>query len=420
MLRLSSPLNLNNNVQVIDYARQADADAGWTDPDQIATVSGWGDLSFGGSKPDHLQSVEIPIVDNAVAAAQYDPLLEPFDITDNMLAAGNDGTGGQDACQGDSGGPLVVQDNNGRDILAGIVSFGNGCADPNFMGIYTRVSRYCGWIAENIAAISGPSLVCTSNRTFTLNNLPPGVTVNWSVNDNNLLTIVSTNNTSATIRAPNTFVRGNGSLTATINGECGSSPVTKTFWVGRPVNVTSAHQVYVNGQRGTNPITLAPGSVYLVRMDAVHQATGYNWSVQSPMSIYSGGSGTSIYIETPHETGTYTVSCSPYNGCGSSGSQTLWVEVNSGGGGGPGGPNIANVSPNPNRGTFKVDIKDMQHIPAGAQYQLIVTNNNGEEVFNKETRQRSVQLNLQHVPKGIYQLFIIYGEASYHHRILIE
>jgi hypothetical protein len=114
-------------------------------------------------------------------------------------------------------------------------------------------------------------------------------------------------------------------------------------------------------------------------------------------------------------------SCSPYNSCGSSGSQTLWVNVTSGGGGGgPGGPNIASVSPNPNRGTFTLDVSDMTAIPAGEQYRIIVTDTYGHEVLNRTTRQRRLQLNLQHVPKGHYQLFILYGEASYHHRVVIE
>ena len=46
--------------------------------------------------------------------------------------------------QGDSGGPLVCE----RE-LAGIVSWGHECARPGFPGIYTDVSLYGKWIAEN-------------------------------------------------------------------------------------------------------------------------------------------------------------------------------------------------------------------------------------------------------------------------------
>lgn len=50
---------------------------------------------------------------------------------------------GSDACQGDSGGPAVINNK-----LAGVVSFGLDCGDPNFPGIYTRVVNYRKWIAE--------------------------------------------------------------------------------------------------------------------------------------------------------------------------------------------------------------------------------------------------------------------------------
>ncbi len=34
-------------------------------------------------------------------------------------------------------------------VLTGIVSFGVGCAQPDFPGSYTRASCYLGWIASN-------------------------------------------------------------------------------------------------------------------------------------------------------------------------------------------------------------------------------------------------------------------------------
>jgi len=49
-------------------------------------------------------------------------------------------------CLGDSGGPLIVADR-----LAGVASFGSGCAAAAPTTVYTRVSAYADWIAAVLA-----------------------------------------------------------------------------------------------------------------------------------------------------------------------------------------------------------------------------------------------------------------------------
>ncbi len=74
------------------------------------------------------------------------PALDP--ITPNMICAGSD-NGGVGTCQGDSGGPLLVDDDAGQPRLAGLTSWGAGCAAPGLPGVYTRVPNY----ARDIEAI---------------------------------------------------------------------------------------------------------------------------------------------------------------------------------------------------------------------------------------------------------------------------
>ncbi|KAA0192485.1 hypothetical protein HAZT_HAZT008326 [Hyalella azteca] len=59
-----------------------------------------------------------------------------YAITENMICA--DGRGA-DTCQNDSGGPLMARYKGSRHVLAGIVSWGIGCARPNYPGVYTRI-----------------------------------------------------------------------------------------------------------------------------------------------------------------------------------------------------------------------------------------------------------------------------------------
>ena len=70
-----------------------------------------------------------------------------------MICAGFPGEGGKDACQGDSGGPFVCND-NGKAVIAGVVSWGNGCALPNFPGVYARTTHVLDWIKENMVTVN--------------------------------------------------------------------------------------------------------------------------------------------------------------------------------------------------------------------------------------------------------------------------
>ena len=102
----------------------------------MCTVSGWGTTSEGGSLARVLMKVEVPVVSDEDCRDAYGQ----SDITDSMICAGLP-EGGKDACQGDSGGPLTC-----GLYLDGIASWGYGCAEPGFPGVYTQTSYFVDWI----------------------------------------------------------------------------------------------------------------------------------------------------------------------------------------------------------------------------------------------------------------------------------
>ncbi|OGS12275.1 MAG: hypothetical protein A2234_08420 [Elusimicrobia bacterium RIFOXYA2_FULL_58_8] len=102
-------------------------------------TTGWGTTSEGGEISDTLLKVAVPMVLNKVCEAAY-----PGQLTDRMLCAGYE-AGGKDSCQGDSGGPLVMGSGSSR-YLAGVVSWGEGCAQPKKYGVYSKVSAVLAWI----------------------------------------------------------------------------------------------------------------------------------------------------------------------------------------------------------------------------------------------------------------------------------
>ena len=133
---------------------------------------GHGSTVSGGGQSDALRQVDLPVQSDATMQSAYGSDYDPA----TMIGAGPL-TGGMDTCQGDSGGPLFVA--SGIQVaVVGITSWGNGCAQPNFPGVYGEVwqgtmrSFVDATVArpanDNFAAaqsISGPSGTAAGDTT---------------------------------------------------------------------------------------------------------------------------------------------------------------------------------------------------------------------------------------------------------------
>ncbi|XP_055325062.1 trypsin-1-like [Sitodiplosis mosellana] len=149
-----SPTNFNNDIALLRLDREVkftnvlkpvcmpSRGKSFSHLDGIAT--GWGATKEQGDISVNLQEVTVPILSNSECRKTG---YGASRITDNMLCAGlKDGQ--KDSCQGDSGGPLHVVNDTIYQVV-GVVSWGEGCAQPDYPGVYTRVNRYRTWIKSN-------------------------------------------------------------------------------------------------------------------------------------------------------------------------------------------------------------------------------------------------------------------------------
>ncbi|XP_071526051.1 trypsin-1-like isoform X2 [Panulirus ornatus] len=143
LMRLKEPIVFPSDNKIAPVCLPVDDDDDYTGVD--ATVTGWGSIVEDGPQTTKLYEVTVPVISNLECETKY----SADAITDQMLCAGLD-EGGKDSCQGDSGGPLFTPGDGSQShmIQIGVVSWGEGCAQPNFPGVYARLSKFLNWIDE--------------------------------------------------------------------------------------------------------------------------------------------------------------------------------------------------------------------------------------------------------------------------------
>jgi len=140
LLRLEEPLELIDGiVQAVNLPEASDLNA-IVEGDAIA--AGWGNTQGDGSDEDLVHDVHVPLVSDEGCIDSYGDEVEG----DNMICAGIEG---KDSCQGDSGGPLFWYDEQGTRLLIGVTSWGNGCGEPGYPGVYAETAAFLDWIEAN-------------------------------------------------------------------------------------------------------------------------------------------------------------------------------------------------------------------------------------------------------------------------------
>ncbi|KAL1400957.1 hypothetical protein pipiens_007006 [Culex pipiens pipiens] len=135
LLELEQPVQLSEEFFAVELPEQDQE----VEDGQLLQVSGWGYTQNPSESNEALRATNVPAVSQEECRESYGG----YQITDRMICAGYQ-AGGKDACQGDSGGPLV----EGK-TLVGVVSWGIGCAEPGYPGVYSRVAAVRDWIKEH-------------------------------------------------------------------------------------------------------------------------------------------------------------------------------------------------------------------------------------------------------------------------------
>lgn len=136
LLRLDKPVSYSDAMRPICLPSSTENFPSGTQ----CVVTGWGKIRDSGPVSDKLRVASVPIIDHSKCRQMYGGNR----ITERMTCAGYE-RGGIDSCQGDSGGPLACME-NGTLVLAGVVSWGFGCADERQPGVYANTINLKSWI----------------------------------------------------------------------------------------------------------------------------------------------------------------------------------------------------------------------------------------------------------------------------------
>lgn len=194
--------------------------------------------------------------------------------------------------------------------------------------------RAVSQVLPTIATISGPSVVCSSGATFTVNNAA-GCTVSWTCSTN-----ISFDHQTGNPKVFTANGSGTGTIQAILISGCGNITLpAKDVWVGTPI-VTSV--------TGASPLGVYQPATYYAELSSFSSVPdSYYWatSPSAGVTITSYGHYASIMFTQP---GWYQVVAKAHNACGWSSYAMKMVNVIS-------GYSMA-ISPNPATGETTVEL----------------------------------------------------------------
>jgi len=182
-------------------------------------------------------------------------------------------------------------------------TYTNGWSEELGYGRVNAFSAVCEAYRRTMS-ITGSSLVCTSNSTFTLHDRPQGDVVSWT--KGSYLSYVSGQDTdNYTVKASSSSVSGSSWVKATITSECCTVTIQKDIWVGRP---EEGYDHLIN-YYGVEEDEYCPYDVFgftLIHDNPTYAVSYYDWEIDGSPStttspckdVYTGDEGyKDLYVE---------------------------------------------------------------------------------------------------------------------------
>jgi len=307
-------------------------------------------------------------------------------------------------------------------------SYGEDWGEDGYMRIEAKSSHIaCGvaYFEADSINVTGHSLVCTSDSTFTLSDpSPPGTTVTWAVSPaGNMVEPSSGTGSSATFHAT-CYGIGESQITFTISGECGSVTIGKDILIGGPDYSDVELDVYYStGEQAPKyAVTwlMCPYTYYHIYLDnnSSCSTSGYQWTIpsawtrmytyQNMISVYTGSTpGGNVIVKAQ--------TCCP--GCGSDVtilSDYLGTYWNCGG-------YYFGMSPNPADDYVEISLNETKvAINNIIEYEVKIYNSLQVLVSDEKTSNPTLLFDTSHLQDGIYYVHLIYNNKPYVRQLVVS
>jgi len=256
---------------------------------------------------------------------------------------------------------------------------------------------------NSLPQIQGPKLVC-NGASYNQSNSPNSSIVSWSVTPSNLVT-------------PSNGVGSTASFTRVINGN-GTIAFSNGCYTLPPFSFHtgpySSSDYPVSG-----PSSVCKNGAYAYFNTAsLNGATNYQWIYPSSWTYVSGQGTNYLALRTNCSSTSGVVGVRVDNTCGPGGSvNTKYVNVTS-----CGSCYSYSYSPNPVASTLKIQLEPdfVSAEKAVTDYEVSLISSKQKAVFSTCTNNKSIEIQTEDFPNGLYYLIVNFGDRIEKSQILIN